>query len=91
MKLAGRYLNAAQQLGDALILSPLRHQQLNRATKQLTYSNIQELAKQARNELQLHMKEGFIQPQPITPRMLYETADNIINQVKTLQDDMIGI
>jgi hypothetical protein len=91
MRLAGRYLNAAQQLGDAAILSRLRHQQLNRATGELTYSNIQELAKQARNELQLQMKEGFIRQQFITPRMLYETADNIINSVKTLQDDMIGI
>ena len=91
MRLAGRYLNVAQQLNDAAVLSPLRHRQLNRATNQLTYSNIQSLASQARNELQNQMREGFISRQPITPKMLYETADNIINQVKTLQDEMTGI
>ena len=91
MRLAGRYLNVAQQLNDAAVLSPLRHRQLNRATNQLTYSNIQNLASQARNELQNQMREGFISRQPITPKMLYETADNIINQVKTLQDEMTGI
>ena len=91
MRLAGRYLNVAQQLNDAAVLSPLRHRQLNRATNQLTYSNIQSLASQARNELQNQMREGFISRQPITPKMLYETADNIINQVETLQDEMTGI
>ena len=91
MRLAGRYLNVAQQLNDAAVLSPLRHRQLNRATNQLTYSNIQSLASQARNELQNQMKEGFISRKPITPKMLYETADNIINQVETLQDEMTGI
>ena len=91
MRLAGRYLNVAQQLNDAAVLSPLRHRQLNRATNQLTYSNIQSLASQARNELQNQMREGFISRQPITPKMLYETADNIINQEETLQDEMTGI
>ena len=91
MRLAGRYLNVAQQLNDAAVLSPLRHRQLNRATNQLTYSNIQSLASQARNELQNQMKEGFISRQPITPKMLYETTDNIISQVETLQDEMTGI
>tara|TARA_Y100001937_G_C7051260_1_gene299229 strand:- start:240 stop:521 length:282 start_codon:yes stop_codon:yes gene_type:complete len=91
MRLAGRYLNVAQQLNDAAVLSPLRHRQLNRATNQLTYSNIQSLASQARNELQNQMREGFISRKPITPKMLYETADNIINQVETLQDEMTGI
>ena len=89
--LAGRYLNAAQELADALILSPLVHRQLNRNTYKPTYSNIQALAKQARSDLQSSMKEGLIKQQPITPRMLYERADNIIEHVKTLDDEMIGL
>jgi hypothetical protein len=91
MRLAGRYLNAAQQLGDAAILSSLRHRQLNRSTGQLTYKNIQELANSARNDIKQGMKEGYIKQQFITPKMLLETADSMIDNVITLQDEMIGI
>lgn len=91
MKLAGRYLTAAQQLGDATILSPLRHRQVHRATGNLTYSNIQELAAEARNELQREMKEGYIKQQFITPKLLRETASDIIARVETMHDDMVGI
>jgi hypothetical protein len=91
MRLAGRYLNAAQQLGDAAILSSLRHRQLNRSTGQLTYKNIQALANDARNEIKQGMKEGYIKQQFITPKMLLETADSMIGNVIALQDEMIGI
>lgn len=84
MKLAGRYLNAAQQLGDAAILSPLVQKQLHRPTGQLTYDNIQGLANDARNQLKLQMKNGNIKTQPITPQMLYKTANDLIDD-RTLQ------
>jgi len=91
MRLAGRYLNAAQQLGDAAILSSLRHRQLNRSTGQLTYKNIQALANDARNDIKQGMKEGYIKQQFITPKMLFETADSMIENVIAMQDEMIGI
>ena len=91
MRLAGRYLNAAQQLGDAAILSSLRHRQLNRDTGQLTYKNIQALANDARNNIKQGMKEGYIKQQHITPKMLFETADSMIDNVITMQDEMVGI
>ena len=84
MKLAGRYLNAAQQLGDAAILSPLVQKQLHRPTGQLTYDNIQALANDARNRLKLQMKNGNIKTQPITPQMLYKTANDLIDD-RTLE------
>lgn len=79
MKLAGRYLTAAQQLVDAATLSPLVQKQIHGPTGQLTYNNIQALANDARNQLKLQMKNGLIKTQPITPQMLYKTADNIID------------
>lgn len=84
MKLAGRYLNAAQQLGDAVILSPLAQRRLHKPTGQLTYDNIQALANDARNRLKLQMKNGNIKTQPITPQMLYKTANDLIDD-RTLE------
>ena len=88
MKLAGSYLKmfqTAQQLGDAAVLSSLRHQQvLRKPSGFLTYSSIPDLAKQARQSL---AEQGI----PVTPRTLREQAQAIIEQTKTMAEDSLGI
>ena len=88
MKLAGSYLKmfqTAQQLGDAAVLSPLRHQQvLRKPSGDLTYSSIPALAKEARENL---ASQGI----SVTPQTLKVEAQNIIDQQKTLSQDMLGI
>ena len=88
MKLAGSYLKmfqTAQQLGDAAVLSSLRHQQvLRKPSGFLTYSSIPDLANQARQSL---AEQGI----PVTPRTLREQAQAIIEQTKTMAEDGLGI
>ena len=95
MKLAGSYLKmfqtaqqmfqTAQQLGDAAVLSSLRHQQvLSKPSGFLTFSSILDLANQARQSL---AEQGI----PVTPRTLKEQAQAIIEQTKTMAEDGLGI
>ena len=91
MRLAGRYLSAAQELADAAALSPLRFRQIHKGTNQPTYDNIQNLANMARTNLKESMEAGIIKRQAITPKMLYKAASDLISNVETLHDEMIGI
>ena len=88
MKLAGSYLKmfqTAQQLGDAVVLSSLRHQQvLRKPSGFLTYSSIPDLANQARTNL---AEQGI----SVTPRTLREQAQAIIQQTKTMAEDGLDI
>ena len=88
MKLAGKHLKffqSLQQLGDAVVLGPLRHQQvLSKPSGSLTYGNIQELANDARSSLTaLNL--------PVTPSNLKTAAADLIEQRRTLAQDLIGI
>ena len=70
MQLAGKNIKlfqTLQQLGDAAVLAPLRHQQvLSKPLGSLTYSNIQQLANEARaswpKQICLLHQEIFGQP-----------------------------
>lgn len=88
MKLAGSYLKmfqTAQQLGDAAVLSPLRHQQvLKKPSGTLTYSSIPTLAKDARQYL---ADQGI----SVTPTTLKQAAKDIIEQTKTMAEDQVGM
>jgi hypothetical protein len=86
MQLAGKHLKLfqkIQQLGDAAILSPLRHQQVMSAPHlgTLTYDNIQDLAEQARREL-IELK------MPVNPKNLRDAAQGIIETNRTMIQDM---
>jgi hypothetical protein len=88
MELAGKHLKffqSLQQLGDAVVLGPLRHQQvLSKPSGSLTYSNIQTLANDARSSL----KELNL---PVTPSNLKTAAADIIEQRRTMAQDLLGI
>jgi hypothetical protein len=82
MALAGRYLSAAQKLGDSALLLPLRGRQVHKPTGQINYNNIQNLATEARRQLKVSMETGNIKKQPITPNLLYRKADEIISGIE---------
>jgi hypothetical protein len=88
MELAGKHLKlfqTLQQFGDAAVLGPLRHQQvLSKPLGSLTYSNIQQLANEARASL----AEANL---PVTPTSLREAAADIIERQRTLAEDLVGI
>ena len=88
MQLAGKnikFFQALQQLGDAAVLAPLRHEQvLSKPTGSLTYNNIQQLADDAR----VYLNEANL---PVTPRNLRAAAADIIENRRTMIQDLIGI
>ena len=88
MELAGKHLKffqALQQLGDAVVLSPLRHQQvLSKPAGSLTYNNIQQLANDARS----YLTEANL---PVTPSNLKAAAADIMEQQRTMAQDLVGI
>lgn len=88
MQLAGKNIKlfqTLQQLGDAAVLAPLRHQQvLSKPVGSLTYSNIQQLANEARSSL----AEANL---PVTPGNLRAAAADIIERQRTMAQDMVGI
>lgn len=77
MNIAGKYLSLAQGVAESALLASLR-------SKHKLQLNLQELAKQAKEEL---TERGI----PITPSSLRNTADDIAGRIATYYDDTVGL